>query len=536
MTFARLVLTATMNNALPVSTEPDLPPRQVTHSTVQYFMTNIYTLLPCFSETALLTIISDAYQQDDRNLKPADYWLMYMVFAIGYTAQSQQINDTNYECGVEYVAKALKHADDALSPGTGTQIQSLLLLAIYSLFDPAHFNSWYLLGFTARACVDLGFHQDPPAASSADRTALDIRRRVFYSVYALDRALSMAHAGTFSFTDDSINVAFPVSLAQSRKPSLTSGLISSAPSADPALLLFQLRRAQSFWYQELYQSDPTPLADPTTFLWQMCLDMREWGESLPHTLPQGVRRMFEQELRYSYVYCIAPSVRAPQITDYSRALIFEYSLEYLYIMSDIAHTGLNSAFYTYHDALKVYFMGNQLLAVLRDAEDLLLSGHPVPVPPQPPGSPPAPPIPRRLNLHAGRNDALERSLWVLEGVPQTLAKFSERWEDVNMLKESFGEISDETLQHLRDLRAMRGIPQQQQQQQQQHFQHLQQHQHQNQSQQQQQHHRHHMQQHFSNGIHTEVSPVPMPPDHLSQPWVEINVSQMMHGGSHAPPP
>ncbi|KAF1738989.1 Positive regulator of purine utilization [Beauveria bassiana] len=414
VTFAGLVLTATMNNALPASTEPDLPPKQVTHSIMQYFMTHIYTLFPCFSETALLTVISDLYQEDHRVIRDSDYWLMYMVLAIGYTAQSQQVNDTNYECGVEYVVKALKYADQALAPGTGTQIQSLLLLTIYSLLDPAHFDSWHLLGFTARACVDLGFHQDPPTSSSSDRTALDIRRRIFYSVYALDRAISMVHARTFSFTDDSINVAFPASISL-RKQSLSSGPIAAPQSTDPALLLFQLRRAQSYWYQELYQSDTTPLTDPTTFLWQMCLDMREWGESLPDSLPPGIRRMFEQELRYSYVYCIAPSVRAPQITDYSRTLIFEYSLEYLNIMLEISRTGLNSAFYTYHDALKVYFMGNQLLAVLRDAEEVLLSGRPVPPPPLPLGCPPAPPIPRRTALPTNdANDALERSLWCLE--------------------------------------------------------------------------------------------------------------------------
>ncbi|KAM0666674.1 hypothetical protein ACQRIU_004529 [Beauveria bassiana] len=492
VTFAGLVLTATMNNALPASTEPDLPPKQVTHSIMQYFMTHIYTLFPCFSETALLTVISDLYQEDHRVIRDSDYWLMYMVLAIGYTAQSQQVNDTNYECAVEYVVKALKYADQALAPGTGTQIQSLLLLTIYSLLDPAHFDSWHLLGFTARACVDLGFHQDPPTSSSSDRTALDIRRRIFYSVYALDRAISMVHARTFSFTDDSINVAFPASISL-RKQSLSSGPIAAPQSTDPALLLFQLRRAQSYWYQELYQSDTTPLADPTTFLWQMCLDMREWGESLPDSLPPGIRRMFEQELRYSYVYCIAPSVRAPQITDYSRTLIFEYSLEYLNIMLEISRTGLNSAFYTYHDALKVYFMGNQLLAVLRDAEEVLLSGRPVPPPPLPLGCPPAPPIPRRTALPTNdANDALERSLWCLERVHETLTKYSERWEDATMLRDSFQQISADTLRRLHELLAQLSPAQQSQQSQQ--------------SQQQQQ----------------------------QQPWVGVNVSQLMHGGPHRP--
>ena len=301
----------------------------------------------------------------------------------------------------------------------------------------------------------------------------------------------MVHARSFSFTDDAVNVAFPNSITN-RKGSV-SGPISGPQSADPALLLFQLRRAQSFWYQELYQSDPTPLADPTSFLWQMCLDMREWSESLPDTLAPGMRRMFEQELRYSYVYCIAPSVRAPQITDYTRTLIFEYSLEYLNIMYEIAHNGLNSAFYTYHDALKVYFMGNQLLAVLRDAEDLLLSGQPVQPPTQRPGCPPPPPIPRRT-VQAGRTeDALDRSIWCLERVPQTLTKYAERWDDSAMLRTSFQQLSAEPLQRLHDRRRGGGNASANQQQQ------------------------------YQNGSAAQISP-------SQQHWVGVNVAQMMHGG------
>lgn len=187
MTFARLVLAATVRDPIPPSVELNLPPRQVTNSIIQYFMANIHILFPCFPETALLTVADDIYHSDQRIIKDSDYWLFYMVLAIASTAQSKAIHDSYYDSGVEYLAKALKFGDRALAPGTIAQIQSLLLLTIYSTLDPAHFDSWHLIGFTARAVVDLGLHQDPPSSSVPDRTALDMRRRVFYSVYALDR-------------------------------------------------------------------------------------------------------------------------------------------------------------------------------------------------------------------------------------------------------------------------------------------------------------------------------------------------------------
>lgn len=314
----------------------------------------------------------------------------------------------------------------------------------------------------------------------------------------------MVHARTFSFTDNSINVAFP---SPSPKDS-TPRPITTSQSSDPALLLFQLRRAQSFWYQELYQSHAAgPLQDPTRYVWQMCFEMRDWGESLPSTLPPAIRQVFEQELRYSYVYCIAPSARAPQISDYHRTVIFEYAAAYLDTMHEIAQGGLNNAFYTYHDALKVYFMANQLLAVLWDAENMLLSGAPVPMPMHRPGGPPPPPVPRYHPMNPGMAppDNLRRSLGCLERVDQTLGKFGERWEESAMLRHSFEGISRETMDRLRmRMGAQEAAIDQQQQ-----------------------------RNHFPNGI-----PMPMGTQGQQQQgrevrWVGVDVARMMQG---RPPP
>jgi hypothetical protein len=187
MTFARLVLAATTNDALPESPQARLPPRQTAHALVQHYMDNIYSMFPCFSETALLTALDDIYQEDSRTIKDSDYWMVYMVLAIGSTSQSRRSQDNYYQDGLKYAARAMNHADDALAPGYITQIQSLLLLTQYAMLDPAHFDSWHSIGFTARAIVDLGFHQDPPLSSVSDKSALDMRRKIFYCVYALDR-------------------------------------------------------------------------------------------------------------------------------------------------------------------------------------------------------------------------------------------------------------------------------------------------------------------------------------------------------------
>jgi hypothetical protein len=189
--------------------------------------------------------------------------------------------------------------------------------------------------------------------------------------------------------------------------------------------------------------------------------MREWAESLPQSLSPETRELFDLELRYSYVYCIAPSARAPHMTAYGRLLIFEHAIAYLDCAYEMAmDPSAIPALHTYHNALRVYFMGSQFVAVLRDAGDMLLSGgtpnvqRPLAIP----GQAPPPPIPdrRRSDLQAG-GDNLDRSLRSLERVGLTLQRYGERWEDALSLKMTFEMMSDEVMKNLHARRSHRDV-------------------------------------------------------------------------------
>ncbi|KAK5635163.1 hypothetical protein RRF57_010875 [Xylaria bambusicola] len=254
----------------------------------------------------------------------------------------------------------------------------------------------------------------------------------------------------FSFTDAAVNVGFPRPFIIQPQASITGQYLSSC---EPALLLFQLRRAQSHWYQLLTQSDSTPLPNPD-FIWQIVRQMQEWAERLPNTLPISVRELFDLELRYSFVYCMSPSAKLPALTDYARLFIFEHAIAYLDHIYDIAHSRRNIGLYSYHDALRVFFMASQFVAVLRDAEELLLSG----IMPQPPpySTTMPPPLPRRMG--GPGFDNLERSLGCLERTASTLARYGERWDDSVSLRRTFDIISQDVVDRLRMRRQIKHQP------------------------------------------------------------------------------
>lgn len=187
MTFARLIMAATNNDAISKPKPFQLPPRASTMALAQYYLDNVYALFPVFSETALFNALDAIYQTNGRPVTDFEYWLLYMVLAVASSAQSRSSRDALYIDGVNWVGRALRYADKVLMPGYVSQIQALVILVQYSMLDPAHFDSWQLIGFACRAVVDLGFHQDPPREEQSDKKTLEMRRRLFYCVYSLDR-------------------------------------------------------------------------------------------------------------------------------------------------------------------------------------------------------------------------------------------------------------------------------------------------------------------------------------------------------------
>ncbi|KAG4415888.1 hypothetical protein IFR04_010963 [Cadophora malorum] len=429
MTFARLILAAANNDPVPSSQPFNLPSRPAALALIQYYLDNVFALFPVFSETALFNALDAVYQENGRQVTDFEHWLLYMVFAIGATGQSRSHHDALYADGVLWVGRALRYADRVLMPGYVSQIQALVLLVQYSMLDPAHFDSWQLIGFACRAIVDLGFHQDPPKEQQTEKKTLELRRKIFYCVYSLDRSISMVHARSFSFTDDSTSVMLP--LVTSPMPASGQSSTNGPHSLETAFMLFQLRQLQSSWYQELFQSSRDPLQNSSTYIWQMCQEMREWSESFPDSLPLAFKEFFDLELLYSYVYCLAPSCRVQTVINYGKTLIFEYSIAYMQKIFPISRDPINTAFYTYHDALRVYFVGGQFVSVLLENQDQLLNGG-LPYAPILAGAPPPPPLPNNAGI-----DSIDRSINCVTHIKETLRTFGHRWEDSKALLSSF---------------------------------------------------------------------------------------------------
>ncbi|KAK3955161.1 fungal-specific transcription factor domain-containing protein [Pseudoneurospora amorphoporcata] len=445
LSLATIILAASTNKFVPQSRSVGLPPYDKASKIVDFYMSSVHQLYPAFSRRIFNRLLEDIYRTSQRQFTSAEYWLFWMVLAIGSTAQSRQKDDSPYLDGLDFLACALPFAQEVLSPGNVKQIQSLLLMTIYSTYDPDHFDTWQVLGFTCRAILDQGPFADPPEHHGMSITDVKLRRRIFRSAYSLDRAISLAHARAFSFADDAIPSEVRDALADTPNKDL--------PTAEASTYLYRLRRLQSTWYQSLFQGSPShPLPDSTAFIWRMCHDMHAWLSTLPVSLNASMRQMLELEMYYSHVFCISPGIRSPRLSTYGELLIFEYAISYINGLCGLADAPINTALYTFHDVLRLFFVGTQFAAILRSeaADILLFSPHTISHSASQQGGVAPLPLPRkRMSDTNTPLPNIDRAITALGQIGKLLEWYGARWEDALSLGETFQMYSQDLMETLR---------------------------------------------------------------------------------------
>ena len=187
MSFARLILSTSSVDAMPRYSEPALPSRDIARGLIQKCINEVLVLYPVFSDTATFGSFEAVYQHPGYASTPLHWWNTCMVLAIAYISQSHAKDDAMYQKAVRLASSALESAESVIHPGSVAGLQAIILLVIYSLLDPSHFNSWYLIGVASRVMADLGLHQEPAEDLRIKESQLMLRRRVFYCIYTLDR-------------------------------------------------------------------------------------------------------------------------------------------------------------------------------------------------------------------------------------------------------------------------------------------------------------------------------------------------------------
>ncbi|CEJ91488.1 hypothetical protein VHEMI07196 [[Torrubiella] hemipterigena] len=152
----------------------------------------------------------DTQSACSRGVKTA---LTYTVCAIGayYTSLlgHEEKEDMRHE---KYFSTALRLAPTATIERSVTQISLLLARCFYLLVVCRTESCWTMLGQAVRAAQSIGLHVETDATDNPTEATLvevEKRRRLWYSIYVLDRLLALQLGRPPAIHDDDYNVPLP---------------------------------------------------------------------------------------------------------------------------------------------------------------------------------------------------------------------------------------------------------------------------------------------------------------------------------------
>lgn len=219
---------------------------------------------------------------------------IYMVYAIGAT----QLNLTgpyNYTAPESFFMTALQFISAARESHLVYNIQAMTLLVIYNLRSPSNSGIWYMIGLAMRTCIDLGLHREAHYVKVRPYEG-QLRRRLFWTIYFLERNIATSLSRPYSIADQDIDVLLPLEIDDTvTDEALIAQKMAIAPppafkAARPpsnltlGIQCISLMRQKSHIQTTIYRTD-RPISSLVPKIDSLLQPLENWHRNLPPASP-----------------------------------------------------------------------------------------------------------------------------------------------------------------------------------------------------------------------------------------------------------
>ncbi|CAM1504477.1 Fc.00g020680.m01.CDS01 [Cosmosporella sp. VM-42] len=188
-------------------TRQALPPDAAARRFVDAYFRNVNRAYPFVNQVKIRRGLETLTDLSRRHRDP-QLTLLYLVMAIGCTTleRAGQIpSDTTRRFDVAYA----DIIQECLSTECIESVQILVLLALYSLFDPAGTSAYSIVGIAARQSMLLGLTRRSPDERTQPPGETELRHRLYWSIFVLDRMMAASQGLPVALIDENADVPLP---------------------------------------------------------------------------------------------------------------------------------------------------------------------------------------------------------------------------------------------------------------------------------------------------------------------------------------
>lgn len=189
-----------------------------------YFKHN-HRLFPMIDKIGFLNRVASIGKFDYRTLCEENddvfVFKLYMIMAIGCTTlrRAGMLLKEEEELSDHLAYLAMRKFCPVIKLQDIETIRCLLLLGIYSFFEPKGWSSWTISGIIMRLTIGLGLNRDLISRKMSTMLIMDVesRYRVFWSAYCFERLIATCLGRLSAIDDDDITVPLPRALYEDEK-------------------------------------------------------------------------------------------------------------------------------------------------------------------------------------------------------------------------------------------------------------------------------------------------------------------------------
>lgn len=184
-----------------------MPPHDTAGQLLEAYFTLRWPALPVLHQPTFMKKHYAKVTQLGDSSDAVSIFLTFMVFALGsIDTKAQEL--TLPDAHLDFFDVAMQHIPGLVHSNSLETVQGLLLMTVFAVNERRRINSWHAIGLAVRTAIDLGLHR-ASTSSSSDILTTEMQRRVFWSVYALDRNISVSLGRPCSIGDTDFDAPLP---------------------------------------------------------------------------------------------------------------------------------------------------------------------------------------------------------------------------------------------------------------------------------------------------------------------------------------
>ncbi|KAF3922253.1 hypothetical protein ABW20_dc0102950 [Dactylellina cionopaga] len=194
------------------STPPNPPPRELGLQLLRTYLEKAQPKHPFIARSEIVRVCESLLGiRNARPLSSQDHFRGYMVFAIASVWHFRQ-GEKDSVNPMKFYANAMFYIDGIPRLHGVDGVTNLLFIARLGFFCTTGLSLWYISNLCLRICVENEMHLNPHRSEftpSMPAFEEQIRRRLFWQCYSLDRHASQTLGRPFGIADEDIKVDLP---------------------------------------------------------------------------------------------------------------------------------------------------------------------------------------------------------------------------------------------------------------------------------------------------------------------------------------